>query len=112
MDLLYTALYLLTIIFNVILGIIVWLKNPISKVNQSLVLFIVNSIVWLGTLYFLYSLHQEGSLLTFVGRLNYVAGTLAIYFIFLFSYYFPKVVVSLHRTIIFGFFIESLVLST
>jgi len=109
MNLIFSLIYLITAIFNTILGTTIWLKNPKNRINQSFVAFIVGIVTWIVTLYYLYNVSTDSSYLLFFGRLNYFASVLLIYFLFLFTHYFPRPLIKANKILVV-FFIESVVL--
>lgn len=110
MNLIFSLVYLATAIFNTILGTTVWLKNPKNRINQAFVAFIVGIVVWIVTLYYLYNVSTDSSYLLFFGRLNYFASVLLIFFLFLFTHFFPRPLLKANKLLVI-FFIESIVLS-
>ena len=82
--------FLATVFLCATLVVVLLYEAPTSRARKWFCLFLGGLLLWVGTLYF-YFLRDVGSLLAFVGRLNFAAGPLVALGLLGFFYVFPRV---------------------
>lgn len=107
----YTIIYSSTLILNMVLGFIVWVRNPKGKINNTFVVFIIGIIFWAASLYGLYNLDLNPNSLTLLGRFNFFVSSILIYFLFLLTYVFPSISIKFNKKIHYIFIFETIFLS-
>lgn len=80
---------LISTLANLILGLFVYRKNPQKAENKYFFLMAWAIAMWIATLYLYYSISDPHWVLI-IGRLNFAAPTLAVFYLFKFIYEFPK----------------------
>ena len=82
-------LVLLITVVSVLLGILVYFKNPKKRVNQYFTLLTFSLLIWIVSA-FISELPKDLKYSLFLSRLTYLGVLLFATFLFLFSFYFPK----------------------
>lgn len=80
---------LLTIILNIVLGILVFARNRKNPINVYFFLLTLSISLWISTL-FLYYLDFSSATVLMLGRLNFVAVIYMVLFLYKFIHFFPK----------------------
>ncbi len=110
MSFLNNILYFVAILANIIIGILIYLKNRKNKINILFGPFVFNIIAWLVSLFAFYTINDQ-KIILIIGRLNFVFTILMVYFLFLFVYIFPAKIFHIPKWANFILFFEVLILS-
>lgn len=86
---------IITTLSNFLLGFFVYRRNPKNEANITFFLLTISIAVWISTLY-LYYVIPDPHWVLIIGRINYAAPTLAIFFLFHFTYIFPEKTYKFH----------------
>lgn len=112
MNTIFSIVYIVVTLIDLALGIIILVRNPKNKINQTFFAFILSVIFWTISIYLIYYLaFSSGEHLTIIGRVNFFTGAYAIYFLFLFTYFFPKPNFPLSKTLFKIILAETFLLS-
>lgn len=96
MTVLQIAIYIISIISILVLGLLVFYKNPREKVNRTFFFFVLATVLWLWSLFFYYIVESSKTLLL-LGRFNFAIVIILLYYIFRFAIIFPKETVRIPR---------------
>jgi signal transduction histidine kinase len=84
-----TIIYVGTVLANLFLGILVFVKNPGRPQNKMFAFLTASIVGWIGTLYLYYAISNPVMVL-FLGRLNFAVALFIAFFFYRFVYVFPK----------------------
>jgi signal transduction histidine kinase len=110
MQLLYVFSYLITAFINAVLGAFVFFRNPHQKVHQAFAAFILGVVLWIISLFLFYAVTDEAFVLA-IGRFNFAAAIILVYFLFVFTYTFPTVLIRLSPLLLRLLTVETITLS-
>ena len=101
---------LITSVCNLLLGLLVLVRNPKHVIHRSFFIITVSIIAWIITIYFYYIV-TDPRLLLIIGRLNFSTVPIIAYSFYLFSYVFPEIINTRYKKIVFSIGIVSVVLA-
>jgi signal transduction histidine kinase len=82
-------IYIVTIIINLFLGLLVYVKNPSKSQNKEFALLTASVTGWISTLFIYYTI-SDPAMVLFVGRLNFAIAIFISFFFYRFVYVFPN----------------------
>src|SRR6185312_6640319 len=100
----------LTVLANVLLGSVVFFRNPKSKTNQKFAFMTLAIILWITTL-FLYYTVSSSPILLWVGRTNVASAVFIPFATFIFISYFSNRLLTIPKWINIGVYALTLLFS-
>lgn len=89
-------IYFISIVFNLVLGVLVFLKDRKKKTNQSFFVAIIFAIGWLISLFLFYTVESPDWVL-WLGRINFAVVLPMLYFLLKFAAIFPQELIFVSR---------------